>query len=64
MVKKLKIQVFIEDNAATLKKIDSKTILKKILISYPYNLGQDPGPKTEIVNDWPEIYRVVESLLA
>lgn len=62
VIKKLKIQIFIEDNAMTLMQTESEFLIKKLLIKRLYNFDQDVDEKTQLVKDWQEIEKVVEEV--
>jgi len=61
VVKNLRLHIFIEDNPKTLKKITAASIIRKILLSFPYNFGQETGQKTDLVKNWQEIDQIVEA---
>jgi len=60
--KELDLHVFIEDHAEAVRKIDSDSMILKLVLKYPWNMAEKIGKKARFVEDWQEIDKVVQSV--
>jgi len=49
------IEILIDDQAETIKNIVCPSLKLKLLIAYPWNVGEQIGPKAYFCKDWQEI---------
>lgn len=62
--KRLKLHVFIEDHAPTVKAADSLSMMVKLVLAYSWNVDEDIGFESAFVwnQDWQEMDRVIQEI--
>lgn len=62
IAKELNLHIFIEDHAEAVRKIDSDSMILKLVLKYPWNMAEEIGDKGKFVENWQEIDKVVQSV--
>lgn len=59
-VERLRLHIFIEDHAQTVRAAKSPSMMVKLVLKYPWNVAEEIGPQAFRVNNWQEIDKIIQ----